>query len=44
MSDYLNLQANPRPLHLIDEPRDFISAMARDNIGHQMRYSAALLE
>lgn len=44
MNSYLNLQAEPRPLKLLDEPDGYISAMAKSNLGHQMRYSVELLE
>ena len=44
MNSYLNLQATPRPLKLIDEPCGYVSAMAKANLGHQMRYSVELLE
>lgn len=44
MNSYLNLQAEPRPLKLLDEPDGYISAMAKANLGHQMRYSVELLE
>lgn len=44
MNSYLNLQASPRPLKLIDEPCGYVSAMAKANLGHQMRYSVELLE
>lgn len=44
MKSYLNLQSEPRPLKLLDEPDGYISAMAKANLGHQMRYSVELLE
>lgn len=44
MDTYLNLQAERLPLKLIDEPCGHISAMAKANLGHQMRYSARVLE
>lgn len=44
MNSYLNLQAKPRPLKLLDEPDGYISAMAKANLGHQMRCSVELLE
>ena len=44
MNSYLNLHAKPRPLKLLDEPDGYISAMAKANLGHQMRYSVELLE
>lgn len=44
MNSYLNLQAEPHPLKLLDEPEGYISAMAKANLGHQMRHSVELLE
>lgn len=44
MNSYLNLQATPRPLKLIDEPRGYVPAMTKANLGHQMRYCVELLE
>ena len=44
MNSYLNLQAEPHPLKLLDEPDGYISAMTKANLGHQMRYSTKLLE
>lgn len=44
MDTCLNLQAERLPLKLIDEPCGYISAMAKANLGHQMRYSAHVLE
>lgn len=44
MDTYFNLQAERLPLKLIDEPNGYIAAMAKANLGHQMRYSAHALE
>ena len=44
MNSYLNLQAEPHPLKLLDEPEGYISAKAKANLGHQMRHSVELLE
>ena len=43
-NDYLNLTAERKRLHLLVKPTGFVSGMAMDNVGWQMRYSAKLLE
>ncbi|MDO4854015.1 MAG: hypothetical protein Q4A43_01115 [Coriobacteriia bacterium] len=42
--NFLNLSVAPKRLHLLDVPHGFVSGMAKDNLGHQMRYSVCLLE
>ena len=42
--DFHNLTAHPRRMHLLDEPHGYVSALAKKNLAHQMRYSAKVLE
>ena len=42
--DFHNLTVEPRRMHLLDEPCGFVSALAKDNLAHQMRFSAKALE
>ena len=42
--DFHNLIVNPRRMHLIDEPHGYVSALAKDNLAHQMRFSVMALE
>ena len=42
--DFHNLTVNPRRMHLLDEPHGYISALAKDNLAHQMRFSVKTLE
>lgn len=42
--DFLNLTAEPKRMHLLDEPHGCISAMAKNSLAHQMRFSAKVLE
>ena len=42
--DFHNLAINPRRMHLLDEPHGYISALAKDNLAHQMRFSVKTLE
>lgn len=43
-TDFFNLSCASERLHLLDVPHGFASALVKDNLGHQMRYSVALLE
>ncbi|WP_303249648.1 hypothetical protein [uncultured Slackia sp.] len=42
--DYRNLAIEFKPLHWLDVPSGAVSAMAKANLGHQMRYSVEALE
>ena len=42
--DFHNLTANPRRMHLLDEPYGYVSALAKNNLAHQMRFSVKTLE
>ena len=42
--DFHNLTVNPGRMHLLDEPYGYISALAKDNLAHQMRFSVKTLE
>ena len=42
--DFHNLAINPRRMHLLDKPYGYISALAKDNLAHQMRFSVKTLE
>lgn len=42
--EFLNLSVERPRIHLLDEPTGYISAMAKSNLGHQMRYSVDRLE
>lgn len=42
--DFLNLTCDPEPMHWLDKPTGFGSALAKSNLTYQMRYSVELLE
>lgn len=42
--DFHNLTVNPRRMHLLDEPHGYVSAFAKNNLAHQMRFSVKTLE
>ena len=42
--DFHNLTVKPRRMHLLDEPHGYVSALAKNNLAHQMRFSAEALE
>ena len=42
--DFHNLTVNPRRMHLLDEPHGYVSALAKNNLVHQMRFSVKTLE
>lgn len=42
--DFHNLIVNPKRMHLLDKPYGYISALAKDNLAHQMRFSVKTLE
>ena len=42
--DFHNLTVTPRRMHLLDEPHGYVSALAKNNLAHQMRFSVKTLE
>lgn len=44
MRDFHNLTVKPKHLHLLDEPKGYISSLAKANVAHQMRFSVEKLE
>mgnify|MGYP004512986933 FL=1 len=42
--DFHNLTVNPRRMHLLDGPHGYVSALAKNNLAHQMRFSVKALE
>ena len=42
--DFHNLTVHPRRMHLLDEPHGYVSALAKNNLAHQMRFSVKTLE
>lgn len=42
--DFHNLSINPRRMHLLDEPHSYVSALAKKNLAHQVRFSVKTLE
>lgn len=42
--DFHNLAINPSRMHLLDEPCGYVSALAKKNLAHQMRFSVKTLE
>ena len=42
--DFHNLTVKPRRMHLLDEPSGYVSALAKDCLAHQMRFSVGRLE
>ena len=42
--DFHNLTINPRRMHLLDELHGYVSALAKKNLAHQMRFSVKTLE
>lgn len=42
--DFHNLTVKPRRMHLLDELSGYISALAKDCLAHQMRFSVGRLE
>ena len=42
--DFHNLTVEPRPMHLLDEPSGYVSALAKNCLAHQMRFSVERLE
>ena len=44
MNEYINLHAEFKSLHFPDKPFGFASAMAKNSLAHQMRFSVESLE
>lgn len=42
--DFHNLTVDPRRMHLLDEPHGYVSALSKNNLAHQMRFSVKMLE
>lgn len=42
--EFHNLTVEPRPMHLLDEPSGYASALAKSSLAHQMRFSVEKLE
>ena len=42
--DFHNLTVNPRRMHLLDQPHGYVSALAKNNLAHQMRFSVKTME
>lgn len=43
-NQFVDLRPEPKRMHLLEKPTGFVSGMAMDNLGFQMRHSARLLE
>ena len=42
--NFHNLAAKPKQIHLLDEPSGYASAMVKNSLSHQMRFSVQVLE
>ena len=42
--DFHNLIVNPRRMHLLDKPYGYVSALAKNNLARQVRFSVKTLE
>ena len=42
--NFHNLAAKPKQIHLLDEPRGYASAMVKNSLSHQMRFTVQKLE
>lgn len=42
--NFRNLAAKPKRMHLLDEPSGYASAMVKNSLSHQMRFSVQMLE
>lgn len=42
--NFHNLVAKPNRMHLLDEPSGYASAMAKNSLSHQMRFTVQVLE
>ena len=43
-SNFHNLVAQPKRMHLLDEPSGYASAMVKSSLSHQMRFTVQVLE
>ena len=42
--NFHNLAAKPKRMHLLDEPSGYASAMVKNSLSHQMRFTVQMLE
>lgn len=42
--NFHNLAAKPKRMHLLDEPSGYASAMVKNSLSHQMRFTVQVLE
>ncbi len=42
--NFHNLDAQPKPMHLLDKPNGYASAMVKNSLSHQMRFTVQVLE
>lgn len=42
--NFHNLTAKPKRMHLLDEPNGYASAMVKNSLSHQMRFTVQVLE
>lgn len=42
--NFHNLDAQPKPMHLLDKPNGYASAMIKSSLSHQMRFTVQVLE
>lgn len=42
--NFHNLAAKPKRMHLLDEPNGYASAMVKNSLSHQMRFTVQVLE
>ena len=42
--NFHNLAAKPKQIHLLDEPSGYASAMVKNSLSHQMRFTVQVLE
>lgn len=42
--NFHNLDAQPKPTHLLDKPNGYASAMIKSSLSHQMRFTVQVLE
>lgn len=42
--NFHNLDAQPKPMHLLDKPNGYASAMIKSSLSHQMRFTVQKLE
>lgn len=42
--NFHNLDARPKPMHLLDKPNGYASAMIKSSLSHQMRFTVQVLE